>query len=72
MLDEIPVLKELFDIHYKVGEGTFSSVYLATMKSNYDSKKFAIKHIIPTYPPARIERELKCLQEIGYEIFCLS
>ncbi|XP_008547615.1 cell division cycle 7-related protein kinase [Microplitis demolitor] len=65
LLDEIPVLKELFDIHYKVGEGTFSSVYLATMKSNYDSKKFAIKHIIPTYPPARIERELKCLQEIG-------
>ncbi|KAG8039848.1 hypothetical protein G9C98_000577 [Cotesia typhae] len=66
LMDEIPLLKELFEIHYKVGEGTFSNVYLATMKSNCDSKKFAIKHIVPTYPPSRIERELKCLQEIGY------
>ncbi|CAG5103869.1 Similar to Cdc7: Cell division cycle 7-related protein kinase (Mus musculus) [Cotesia congregata] len=65
LMDEIPLLKELFEIHYKVGEGTFSNVYLATMKSNCDSKKFAIKHIVPTYPPSRIERELKCLQEIG-------
>ncbi|KAJ8300896.1 hypothetical protein KUTeg_022415 [Tegillarca granosa] len=30
---------------------------------------FALKHIIPTSHPSRIEGELRCLQEIGYEIY---
>ena len=47
--------------------GTFSSVYLARLK-NYPSctEKFALKHIIPISHPSRIERELQCLQEIGW------
>ncbi|KAK0086165.1 hypothetical protein PV325_003670 [Microctonus aethiopoides] len=65
LLRELPILNELFDVKYKVGEGTFSSVYLATRKSSRGSKKFAIKHLVPTYPISRVERELRCLQEIG-------
>ncbi|XP_034935324.1 cell division cycle 7-related protein kinase [Chelonus insularis] len=65
LLKELPIIDELFEVHYKIGEGTFSSVYLATCKNKQNSRKFAIKHIIPTYPPDRIELELQCLQEIG-------
>lgn len=28
----------------------------------------ALKHIIPTSGPGRVENELKCLQDIGYEL----
>lgn len=63
----IPLLNELFHIHCKVGEGTFSSVFLATMKSSNRHKKFALKHLIPTCHPERIERELQCLQQMGYD-----
>lgn len=62
----VPLLGELFNIHRKVGEGAFSSVFLATLKSSNRKKKFALKHLIPTCHPDRIERELKCLQQIGY------
>ncbi|XP_025074622.1 cell division cycle 7-related protein kinase isoform X1 [Pogonomyrmex barbatus] len=61
----IPLLNELFHVHYKVGEGAFSSVYLATLKSSNTHKKFALKKLIPTCHPERIERELHCLQQIG-------
>ncbi|XP_014479660.1 PREDICTED: cell division cycle 7-related protein kinase isoform X2 [Dinoponera quadriceps] len=61
----IPLLGELFHIHRKVGEGAFSSVFLATLKSSGGKKKFALKYLIPTCHPERIERELKCLQQIG-------
>ncbi|XP_011268491.1 cell division cycle 7-related protein kinase isoform X1 [Camponotus floridanus] len=61
----IPLLNELFHIHCKIGEGTFSSVFLATMKSSNRHKKFALKYLIPTCHPERIERELQCLQQMG-------
>jgi len=64
--NSIPLLKELFHVHRKVGEGAFSSVFLATLKSSNGHKKFALKHLIPTCHPERIERELQCLQQIGY------
>ncbi|XP_076478567.1 cell division cycle 7-related protein kinase isoform X2 [Bombus vancouverensis nearcticus] len=48
-----------------VGEGTFSSVYLATLKLSDGSKKFALKHLVPTRHPEKIERELQCMQQIG-------
>lgn len=64
--NSIPLVGELFHIHRKVGEGAFSSVFLATLKSSNGCKKFALKHLIPTCHPERIERELKCLQQIGY------
>ncbi|XP_031845664.2 cell division cycle 7-related protein kinase [Nomia melanderi] len=63
--NRIPLLKELFHIHGKVGEGTFSSVFLATLKSSDGSKKFALKHLVPTRHPEKIERELLCMQQIG-------
>ncbi|XP_011494878.1 PREDICTED: cell division cycle 7-related protein kinase-like [Ceratosolen solmsi marchali] len=65
LLRTVPILNELFSIHYKVGEGTFSSVYLATLKNSLQSKNFAVKHLIPTCHPGRIERELQCLKDIG-------
>lgn len=63
--NSIPFLKELFHIHKKVGEGTFSSVYLATLKSSNGSKKYALKHLVPTCHIEKIERELQCLKQIG-------
>lgn len=62
----IPLVNELFHIHCKVGDGTFSSVFLATLKSSNRHTKFALKHLIPTCHPERIERELQCLQQMGY------
>lgn len=61
----IPLIKDLFHVHGKVGEGTFSSVFLATLKTSDGSKKFALKHLVPTRHPEKIERELQCMQEIG-------
>ncbi|CAL7951600.1 unnamed protein product [Xylocopa violacea] len=61
----IPLIKDLFHVHGKVGEGTFSSVFLATLKSSNSSKKFALKHLVPTRHPEKIERELQCMQQIG-------
>ncbi|XP_043595402.1 cell division cycle 7-related protein kinase-like isoform X3 [Bombus pyrosoma] len=61
----IPLIKDLFHVHGKVGEGTFSSVYLATLKLSDGSKKFALKHLVPTRHPEKIERELQCMQQIG-------
>ncbi|XP_067214897.1 cell division cycle 7-related protein kinase-like isoform X2 [Linepithema humile] len=63
--DSIPLINDLFHVHCKVGEGAFSSVFLATLKSSDRRKKFALKHLIPTCNPERIERELQCLQKIG-------
>jgi cell division control protein 7 len=72
-MTKLPVLAEHFHVHRKIGEGTFSSVFLGTVKNiNQDSKhvarEFAIKHLVPTTLPSRTERELQCLQDIGYVI----
>lgn len=64
LLNKLPQLGQLFDLHYKVGEGTFSNVYLATFREAPNAK-FAVKHLIPTCHPSRVIRELKCMQEIG-------
>lgn len=63
--NRVPLLNDLFHVHGKVGEGTFSSVFLATLKSSDGSKKFALKHLVPTRHPEKIERELQCMQQIG-------
>lgn len=60
----------MFNIHRKIGEGTFSSVYLGTLKAHDDLDKherrlYAIKHLVPTSHPDRVEQELRCLLEIG-------
>ena len=61
----VPLIKDLFHIYEKVGEGTFSSVFLATLKLSDGSKKFALKYLVPTRHPEKIERELQCMQQIG-------
>lgn len=66
LLENVPALNNIFEIHGKVGEGTFSSVFLATLKDGGKrSKNFAVKHLVPTCHPGRIERELQCLKDIG-------
>lgn len=67
LIQSMPKLAEMFDLHHLSGEGTFSSVYLGTLKEKYGNtkKKFAIKHIVPTSHPNRIMFELKCLNLLG-------
>uniref|UniRef100_A0A8D0L394 Cell division cycle 7-related protein kinase n=1 Tax=Sphenodon punctatus TaxID=8508 RepID=A0A8D0L394_SPHPU len=53
-------------IKEKIGEGTFSSVYLATARLQAGSEeKMALKHLIPTSHPLRIAAELQCLSVAG-------
>ncbi|KAK3907878.1 Cell division cycle 7-related protein kinase [Frankliniella fusca] len=70
LLSSLPVVDRFFNVHSKIGEGTFSSVFAASLKdvpqdSSLHGRQFAIKHLIPTTHPTRAERELKCLQDIG-------
>ncbi|CAH1785729.1 unnamed protein product [Owenia fusiformis] len=61
----IPEVEEIFTVLDKVGEGTFSSVYLARLKKHPEvDQYFALKHIIPTSHPSRTENELRCLQQL--------
>ena len=65
LLNNIPIIQQEFDLVSKIGEGTFSSVYLASLKGRPE-EKFALKHLVPTSASSRIENELKCLQSMGY------
>ncbi|XP_045501631.1 cell division cycle 7-related protein kinase-like [Colias croceus] len=67
---KLPKLDKIFQVHRKIGEGTFSSVYLGSLRQHSDlpdaqKRWFAIKHLVPTAHPARIEHELRCLQDMG-------
>lgn len=67
---QIPNVDRLFKVHRRIGEGTFSSVFLASMKCQehkpmQSRRLFAVKHLIPTSHPRRIAQELRCLKEIG-------
>uniref|UniRef100_UPI00398E8205 cell division cycle 7-related protein kinase isoform X2 n=1 Tax=Pristiophorus japonicus TaxID=55135 RepID=UPI00398E8205 len=66
LYEVVPQLSKHFFIEDKIGEGTFSSVYLATaqLKSRI-VEKFALKHLIPTSHPVRIAAELQCLTVAG-------
>lgn len=65
LLTKLPMLNRYFYVHEKIGEGTFSNVYLASLRSLKYHKKFAIKHLIPTIHPRRIKNELDYLTQIG-------
>ena len=46
--------------------GTFSQVYAAKLKHHPEMNDlFALKHIIPTSHPSRIESELRCMKDVG-------
>uniref|UniRef100_A0A3B3RI95 non-specific serine/threonine protein kinase n=1 Tax=Paramormyrops kingsleyae TaxID=1676925 RepID=A0A3B3RI95_9TELE len=66
LYEAVPQLTKVFHIIDKIGEGTFSSVYLAEaqMKTGV-REKFALKHLIPTSHPLRIAAELQCLTVAG-------
>lgn len=62
----VPQLAKVFHILDKIGEGTFSSVYLGEAQMRDGRKEmFALKHIIPTSHPTRIAAELQCLTVAG-------
>lgn len=60
----VPEISPHFDVTSKVGEGTFSSVYMATIR-DCPTVKVALKHLVPTSSVARTCNEVKCLQLIG-------
>lgn len=67
---QIPEVAHYFNVHYRIGEGTFSTVFLASLKdhenvANNRRKYFAVKHLIPTSHPRRVTRELQCLLDMG-------
>uniref|UniRef100_A0A3Q0SYM8 non-specific serine/threonine protein kinase n=1 Tax=Amphilophus citrinellus TaxID=61819 RepID=A0A3Q0SYM8_AMPCI len=62
----VPQLAKVFRIIDKIGEGTFSSVYLGEAQMRDGTKEmFALKHLIPTSHPTRIAAELQCLTVAG-------
>ncbi|KAL1790245.1 cell division cycle 7-related protein kinase isoform X1 [Sigmodon hispidus] len=66
LCEAVPQLVNLFKIKDKIGEGTFSSVYLATAQLQVGhEEKIALKHLIPTSHPIRIAAELQCLTVAG-------
>lgn len=65
LLEKLPDVDRYFIVHKKIGEGTFSNVFMATSKVLPDEKKFAIKYLTPTSHPSRIVQEMKCLKDIG-------
>ncbi|XP_043077667.1 cell division cycle 7-related protein kinase isoform X2 [Puntigrus tetrazona] len=66
LYEVLPQLSQIFRIIDKIGEGTFSSVYLAEAQMTDGSRRmFALKHLIPTSHPVRIAAELQCLTVAG-------
>uniref|UniRef100_A0AAR2LAC5 non-specific serine/threonine protein kinase n=1 Tax=Pygocentrus nattereri TaxID=42514 RepID=A0AAR2LAC5_PYGNA len=66
LYEVVPQLSRVFRITDKIGEGTFSSVYLGEAQmTNGRREKFALKHLIPTSHPVRIAAELQCLTVAG-------
>ncbi|XP_060058045.1 cell division cycle 7-related protein kinase isoform X2 [Erinaceus europaeus] len=66
LYEAVPQLGHVFKIKDKIGEGTFSSVYLATAQLQVGrEEKIALKHLIPTSHPIRIAAELQCLTVAG-------
>ncbi|XP_029971650.1 cell division cycle 7-related protein kinase isoform X1 [Salarias fasciatus] len=62
----VPQLAKVFHIIDKIGEGTFSSVYLAEAQMLDGTREtFALKHLIPISHPTRIAAELQCLTVAG-------
>nr|XP_015831538.2 cell division cycle 7-related protein kinase isoform X1 [Nothobranchius furzeri]XP_015831539.2 cell division cycle 7-related protein kinase isoform X1 [Nothobranchius furzeri] len=62
----VPQVAKVFRIIDKIGEGTFSSVYLGEAQLRDGRReKFALKHLIPTSHPLRIAAELQCLTVAG-------
>lgn len=67
---QIPDVDNIFQIHRRIGEGTFSTVFLTSLRCQQDvpakqRRFFALKYLVPTSHPKRVAQELRCLKEIG-------
>jgi hypothetical protein len=51
----------VFDLVEEIGEGTFSTVYLAARRGS--PTRVALKHLVPTSKPARIAMEVECMEK---------
>ncbi len=51
----------VFDLVEEIGEGTFSTVYLAVRRGG--PAKIALKHLVPTSKPTRIAMEVECMEK---------
>ncbi|XP_058055606.1 cell division cycle 7-related protein kinase [Anopheles bellator] len=68
--EQIPTIGDRYVVHGKIDRGTFSTVSLATRReeAHLDREKrrmYAIKLITETSHPTRIERELRCMMQLG-------
>ena len=61
----VPEIRDKFEITEKLGEGTFSSVYKARLRTHPEIN-VALKHIYQTANPIRTDVETKCLKHIRY------
>jgi cell division control protein 7 len=59
-----PEIKQNINIEKKVGQGTFSFVYLGHFHKR-PAERVALKYIIPTSSPNRTKQEIECLLNIG-------
>ena len=57
-------LSSTYSLVEQVGEGTFSTVYLAESKIPRH-RKLALKHLVPTSKPSRILMEAECMKAAG-------
>ena len=60
IINQIPMIQDTFNIKSKIGHGTFGHVFLASLQE-YPSSLYALKYILPTCAPQRIENEIKYL-----------
>jgi serine/threonine protein kinase len=51
----------VFDLVEEIGEGTFSTVYLAARRGG--GARVALKHLVPTSKPSRIAMEVECMEK---------
>ena len=63
VFSKIP-LSQSFTLVEQIGEGTFSTVYLAQDK-HCAQWKLALKHLVPTSKPSRILMEADCMKAAG-------
>ncbi|XP_056149650.1 cell division cycle 7-related protein kinase [Lampris incognitus] len=66
LYEAVPQLAKVFRVVDKIGEGTFSAVFLGEAQMlDGRRERFALKHLIPTSHPVRIAAELQCLTVAG-------
>ena len=76
LLESMPQPAPRYRVRRAIGQGTFSTVYLADAKLGVDSdvsdernsvSEIAVKHLVPTSSPDRILMEVECLRLAGGE-----